>query len=1031
MAHLTAALPTTVLSDNPALSNLLLPSSAAPTRGFLFDENREIVELAWFLGQDVFEKEVRVLEQLFRRERRNAENLAEERSREAQTQTEPTTADEAKEQSTEQKEDKAEVHKDTEIMMADFVRISDERPSRDTPSSLAEASATAADEPLVYAMAEAEHLLLHLLNIAQSIHVSSSAQRCTHYHTGCTGNFALRSVTIAFASFGILQRQFLHTSKPKRSEAWRLHEAVRRKDPVAVEKLLAMPITKKQALNEIDYLGRAPLHIACFLGSFAIVQSLLRAGASIHVLDKSGWSPLTYAVYWRHAALIKLLAYYGALDGQHSKTPGWIESMISRRIKELRTHREDKAVTRAQTAVAGQRAATATTSNVTDPAVVIDIAIPSEVASSSSSAASASSTTTIAAPAPPTAAAPPAPSLLNVVPNPDWPVPNPLAPGPGGPPIEVLQHLTAASAAAEEYDEIASTRGGAIDPSDLLKVEAAKYTWLMGLHTRAGQDSPIQLHFSASPLFDRHLLREVFSFVDPFTFEYCLGQSVEERNVRETLCKCGNTSCTCRSSWSVARSDDKKGPAGETMLWSPSKKKPPNNPAAESEARPKTGALADALLLSSSSAIMQAADLSDKNTPFSISWDSPSDSHPLQDAPNAPSLSSTHSLVIDEPTSESDEPVVAPLSTDTDITFLLSLTALYTPRSLSLPTRLLPFVPSSYLPAPTPAEGLEEMLKPSMPEGAEGAEDIGIGTKVIDEVNPALQSDEMELLRRLKRVRTREGKATGSPLKSQRSTSSRIILSPSPAPAVITSPSKSSSLRGEISNLLAPFKTPSPRKGASPSSSPVAVLPMPGESNATSDGVVPPHEPKAADSLCSVDLSSVGKAISDEAPPAPVSYEDLLSELQEKTSALNRISALVEERPDTAAAPPQTETFAEVLRFESEDSEDEYTRPTGSRPTTSSSMGAASSSSSLPTSRLSDNLTHSTATSSSSAARYGRRAAPTVETSKAADRRMQAQQLDRQARQIDADSALVPPTSARRAIANARIINSPTARWFQ
>ncbi|KAG0773982.1 hypothetical protein G6F22_014430 [Rhizopus arrhizus] len=65
-------------------------------------------------------------------------------------------------------------------------------------------------------------------------------------------------------------------------------------------------------LNCVDYDGRIPLHIACREGHFRIVEYLLLHGASIHLRDKSGHTPLFDAVIEKHAKIVHILREAGA-----------------------------------------------------------------------------------------------------------------------------------------------------------------------------------------------------------------------------------------------------------------------------------------------------------------------------------------------------------------------------------------------------------------------------------------------------------------------------------------------------------------------------------------------------------------------------------------------------------------------------------------------------------------------------------------------------------------------------------------------
>lgn len=65
-------------------------------------------------------------------------------------------------------------------------------------------------------------------------------------------------------------------------------------------------------LNCADYDGRVPLHVACREGNFKIVEYLLLHGASIHVRDKSGHTPLFDAIVEKRVQVVKILRDAGA-----------------------------------------------------------------------------------------------------------------------------------------------------------------------------------------------------------------------------------------------------------------------------------------------------------------------------------------------------------------------------------------------------------------------------------------------------------------------------------------------------------------------------------------------------------------------------------------------------------------------------------------------------------------------------------------------------------------------------------------------
>ena len=59
--------------------------------------------------------------------------------------------------------------------------------------------------------------------------------------------------------------------------------------------------------------GRTALHVACREGHVSTVQYLLHQGASVHVKDCNGITPLLDAIKGKHMSIIRLLVKTGAI----------------------------------------------------------------------------------------------------------------------------------------------------------------------------------------------------------------------------------------------------------------------------------------------------------------------------------------------------------------------------------------------------------------------------------------------------------------------------------------------------------------------------------------------------------------------------------------------------------------------------------------------------------------------------------------------------------------------------------------------
>lgn len=89
-------------------------------------------------------------------------------------------------------------------------------------------------------------------------------------------------------------------------------------------------------LNCVDYDGRVPLHVACREGHFRIVEYLLLHGASIHVRDGSGHTPLFDAIVEKRVEVVTILRAAGAHLAEseiNDMGPHWFKAIKGNHIK--------------------------------------------------------------------------------------------------------------------------------------------------------------------------------------------------------------------------------------------------------------------------------------------------------------------------------------------------------------------------------------------------------------------------------------------------------------------------------------------------------------------------------------------------------------------------------------------------------------------------------------------------------------------------------------------------------------------------
>ena len=75
---------------------------------------------------------------------------------------------------------------------------------------------------------------------------------------------------------------------------------------------LAAMVTAGADINQVEYDGRTPLHLAAAEGHTDVVRYLLDQGAQLHTEDRWGQTPLAEATRWRHAGVVEMLEERGA-----------------------------------------------------------------------------------------------------------------------------------------------------------------------------------------------------------------------------------------------------------------------------------------------------------------------------------------------------------------------------------------------------------------------------------------------------------------------------------------------------------------------------------------------------------------------------------------------------------------------------------------------------------------------------------------------------------------------------------------------
>lgn len=91
-----------------------------------------------------------------------------------------------------------------------------------------------------------------------------------------------------------MRKEFLE--RAQKTLEYQLLDAGRDADTEMAEQAIQQGLEEGALLDRKNKNGRTPLHTACLNGHFAIVRLLLERGASLHITDNDGNTPIDHAI---------------------------------------------------------------------------------------------------------------------------------------------------------------------------------------------------------------------------------------------------------------------------------------------------------------------------------------------------------------------------------------------------------------------------------------------------------------------------------------------------------------------------------------------------------------------------------------------------------------------------------------------------------------------------------------------------------------------------------------------------------------